>query len=227
MGHKLCIANILQALVRAWINHLITVWGQFQNEAGNYYYNLKISHDQNPPQNNHLPSSSNLHSHISTNFSRFQCPHQKQSNRWSQYESGHHVRTVVSVLWDSVEAGEEGRAERAQTEHGLGQAAGLGLDGAGDVHLERKTEGKKKCRKWDFHVVINLEEGLDGELGVPGQCWCSHSGTGILDQNLPSLAGWHANTMNRRKNINIFLSLWSIVELIWVIFIWNSYMLHP
>lgn len=46
---------------------------------------------------------------------------------------------MVSVLRDSIEAGEEGRTERAQTEHGFGQAAGLGLDGAGDVHLEERT----------------------------------------------------------------------------------------
>ena len=160
-------------------------------------------------RNNHLPSSSNLHSHISTNFSCFHCPHQKESNRWSQYESSHHVRAMVSVLRDSVEAGEEGWTERAQTEHGLGQAAGLGLDGAGDVHLERMTEGRKKCRKWDFHVIINLEEGLDGELGAPRECWCSHLGTGILDQNLLSLACGHTNKMNRQQIIKTVVSLWS------------------
>lgn len=64
------------------------------------------------------------------------CPHQKQCNSWSQYKSSHYIWTVVPILWNSVEAGEEGGAERAQTKHGLGQAAGLGLDGAGDVHLE-------------------------------------------------------------------------------------------
>ncbi len=79
------------------------------------------------------------------NFLLLERPHQKQSDGWSQYKSSHHVRTVVSVLWDSVEAGEEGRTERAQTEHGLGQTAGLGLDGAGDVHLERRVGGRHKA----------------------------------------------------------------------------------
>lgn len=55
---------------------------------------------------------------------------------------------MVPVLRDSVEAGEEGRTERAQTEHRLGQAAGLGLDGAGDVHLERRTEGRLNQTKY-------------------------------------------------------------------------------
>lgn len=61
---------------------------------------------------------------------------------------------MVSVLGHSVEAGEEGRAERAQTEHGLGQAAGLGLDGAGDVHLERTRKEDCEFTKIMFSVVI-------------------------------------------------------------------------
>lgn len=35
-------------------NYLITGLSQLQNEAVNYCYNSKISHDQRPPQNNHF-----------------------------------------------------------------------------------------------------------------------------------------------------------------------------
>lgn len=53
---------------------------------------------------------------------------------------------MVPVLRDSVEAGEEGRTEGGQAEHRLGQAAGLGLDCTGDVHLEeRKIKKNRLC----------------------------------------------------------------------------------
>lgn len=60
---------------------------------------------------------------------------------------------MVSVLGDPVEAGEEGRTERAQTEHRLGQAAGLGLDGAGDVHLESRTEDCEHAKDYVLYCV--------------------------------------------------------------------------
>lgn len=52
---------------------------------------------------------------------------------------------MVPVLGDPVQSGEEGRAERAQAEDGLGQPARLGLYGAGDVHLEEQ-KGQKSGR---------------------------------------------------------------------------------
>lgn len=45
-----------QAVVKTavWNNNLISGLVQFQNEAENGYCNLKIGHDQNPPQNDDL-----------------------------------------------------------------------------------------------------------------------------------------------------------------------------
>lgn len=90
-------------------------------------------------------------------------PHQKQSNGRSQDEPGHYVGAVVPVLGDSVEAGEEGRAERAQAQHRLGQAAGLGLDGAGDVHLDGTT--KRSIRSVREHSLCPLIFGGDENRG--------------------------------------------------------------
>lgn len=50
-------------------------------------------------------------------------PYQKEGHSGAQDEAGHHVRAVVPVLGDPVQSGEEGRAERAQAEDGLGQPA--------------------------------------------------------------------------------------------------------
>ena len=46
---------------------------------------------------------------------------------------------MVAVLGHAVESGQEGGAQSDQTQHGLGQPAGLGPDGAGDVHLEERS----------------------------------------------------------------------------------------
>lgn len=120
----------------AWINHPITSLGLFQNEAQNEYYNLIVAHDQNPPSLFSLLLLPLLLHHLPKPNASSSSPHQKQCNSWSQYKSSHYIWTVVSILWNSVEAGEEGGAECAQTEHWFGQAAGLGLDCTGDVHLE-------------------------------------------------------------------------------------------
>ena len=65
--------------------------------------------------------------------------HQEEGDGRAQDETGQDVRAVVAVLGHAVEAGQEGGAQRDQAQHRLGQPAGLGPDGAGDVHLEERS----------------------------------------------------------------------------------------
>lgn len=86
-------------------------------------------------------------------------PHQEEGHSGAQDEAGHHVGAVVPVLGDPIQSGEEGGAERPQAEDGLGQAARLGLDGAGDVHLEehKKKNVSSPCRSTGVLLhLVNL-----------------------------------------------------------------------
>ena len=61
--------------------------------------------------------------------------YQKQGYRSAQDEARNHVRAVVPILRDPVEARQEGCAEGPEAQHWLGQSAALRLDCACDVHL--------------------------------------------------------------------------------------------
>lgn len=66
--------------------------------------------------------------------------YQEQCHCSAQDESSNHIRTVVPVLWDPVEACQEGCTEGPQTQHWLGQSTALCLDCACDVHLQWETD---------------------------------------------------------------------------------------
>lgn len=66
--------------------------------------------------------------------------YQEQGHCSAQDETGDHIRTVVPVLWDPVEARQEGCTEGPQTQYWLGQPTALGLDCACDVHLQRERD---------------------------------------------------------------------------------------
>lgn len=62
--------------------------------------------------------------------------YQKQGYSSAQDEARDHIRAVVPILRDPVEACQEGRAEGPEAQHWLGQSTALRLDCACDVHLE-------------------------------------------------------------------------------------------
>lgn len=59
---------------------------------------------------------------------------QKQGYSGAQDEARDHVRAVVPILRDPVEARQEGRAEGPEAQHWLGQSTALRFDCACDVH---------------------------------------------------------------------------------------------
>lgn len=61
--------------------------------------------------------------------------YQKQGNSSAQDKARDHVRAVVPILRDPVEARQEGGAEGPEAQHRFGQSTALGLDCACDVHL--------------------------------------------------------------------------------------------
>lgn len=83
-------------------------------------------------------------------------PHQEEGHSGAQDEAGHHVGAVVPVLGDPVQSGEEGGAECPQAEDGLGQAARLGLDGAGDVHLEGDKKKGVSAPRRSTEALLHL-----------------------------------------------------------------------
>lgn len=62
--------------------------------------------------------------------------YQKQGHCSAQYEASNHVRAVVPILRDPVEACQESCAESSEAQHWLGQSTALRLDCACNIHLE-------------------------------------------------------------------------------------------
>lgn len=86
--------------------------------------------------------------------------YQKESNGASQDEARNDIRTMVSILRNSVESGEECGAKSSQAQHWLGQPTALGLDCASDVHLKESPE--RRALKTPFSPLTH--QGISVQL---------------------------------------------------------------